>query len=137
MNKWFVCGYTPFSLIKEAIEQKIKAFCGSLKKWKKYANCAYMHQVQRLIQNNLITFETEFLTNHQHHGKRASLPPIIFANQASKQQTRLADFGDIVHKSTKYFRIFFSNQGTLSILGATKLLIVSTNQTRTIANSSQ
>ena len=72
MNKWFCVDmlYTPFSLIKEAIEQKIKAFCGSLKKWKKYANCAYMHQVQRLIQNNLITFETELSTrNNLFHGK--------------------------------------------------------------------
>ena len=32
---------------------------------------------------------------------------------------------------------FFSNQATLSILGATKLLIVSMNRTRTIVNSSQ
>ena len=62
-----------------------------------------------------------------------------FYSKASKQ-TRLTDWpgGGIVHKSSKYFKIFFSsNQGTLSILGATKLLIVSMNQTRTIVNSSQ
>ena len=109
--------------------------------------CITMEQRQVCKEYFLIQLKTSILRfffakkankkNHQHHGTKASLPTIIFANHASKQQTRLTDFGDIVHKSTKYFRIFFSNQGTLSILGATKLLIVSTNQTRTIANSSQ